>query len=182
LKLLSENCDLVKADHIDYWAPMEVACVPLIHFNIAKGIRTIAPTDMGLNSWRDLWHESAILHDFGHVGDSYAFENQVSLFKASRMHFRFFGTDAIKTFELLLKTEGPPTFLVLQDHGDGGNWTRFGRGGELEQLATSLGLFPKFLFVADNTEAWEGYEQVTEYVVYGGQMHTHARALYLKPV
>jgi hypothetical protein len=46
-----------------------------------------------------------------------------------------------------------PYALLLQDHGLGGNYDRFGRGGLLEQFAIEAGVFPEWLVVGEWTKA-----------------------------
>lgn len=73
-----------------------------------------------------------------------------------------------------------PFAVVLQDHGWGGNWTKFGQGGSLEQLASRTERLPKFLLVAANTEAWAGYSAIDGAVAGGGGMHGFERQLWLR--
>jgi len=75
-----------------------------------------------------------------------------------------------------------PFAVVLQDHGYGGNWTTFGGGGALEQLATRTGRLPQYILVAENTEAWSGYLPVDGTVVGGGGMHRFDRQVWRRNV
>lgn len=56
----------------------------------------------------------------------------------------------------------PPVVVVLQDHGFGGNWSRFGEGGALHKIAVRTGTFPELLLVGDNTTPWPGYQKVPD--------------------
>ena len=71
-----------------------------------------------------------------------------------------------------------PFAVVLQDHGFGGNWTRFGQGGSLEHLASRTERLPHFLLVAVNTDAWAGYSAVDGATLGGGGMHGFERQLW----
>jgi hypothetical protein len=67
---------------------------------------------------------------------------------------------------------------VLQDHGWGGNWDKFGRGGLLEKVAGQCSAFPEWLLVADNTEAWDGYVRVPDVAGSPGGRNRDNRFLY----
>ena len=54
-----------------------------------------------------------------------------------------------------------PFALLLQDHGWGGNWTRFGRDGALHQAAVTSGSLPKWLLSVPEL-AWPGYRRLTD--------------------
>lgn len=71
-----------------------------------------------------------------------------------------------------------PYAVVLQDHGWGGNWTKFGKGGDLETLASSTVRLPQFLLVAANTDAWNGYSAIDGVTIGGGGMHGSQRQLW----
>lgn len=90
--------------------------------------------------------------------------------------------DGVAAYDALFWQEragvGAPYAIVLQDHGFGGNWTRFGRGGHLEQLAIDTGRFPDVLLVAENTDAWDQYSKVAGQVAGGGGMHHFRRQLW----
>ena len=88
--------------------------------------------------------------------------------------------DGVAAYDSLFcqATATAPFAVVLQDHGFGGNWTTFGRGGALENLASITGQLPKFLLVAENTIAWAGYEAVDGDILGGGGMHGFDRQLW----
>ena len=66
--------------------------------------------------------------------------------------------DGIATYDALFANKNKaPDVLVLQDHGFGGNYNVFGRGGALEQIAKETDCFPEYILCADNTNIWEGY-------------------------
>ncbi len=71
-----------------------------------------------------------------------------------------------------------PYILVLQDHGFGGNWNRFGAGGVLEKIASGHGVYPDYMLVADKTKAWDGYEHVPNTSCVIGGMRRFRRYLY----
>ena len=97
-----------------------------------------------------------------------------------RLAILFLCADGIAAYDALFcqQRSMPPFAVVLQDHGFGGNWTRFGRDGVLEGLASTTGSLPGFLLVATNTETWLGYSAIDGTVVGGGGMHGFNRQLW----
>jgi hypothetical protein len=67
---------------------------------------------------------------------------------------------------------------VLQDHGFGGNYNRFGGGGILERIASRTNCFPPFLLIAEDTIPWTGYVRVPDVEGSVGGMHRTIRFLY----
>jgi hypothetical protein len=96
-----------------------------------------------------------------------------------RLAILFLCADGVAAYDALFcQTKSRAPFaVVLQDHGFGGNWTRFGQGGSLEQLASQTERSPEFLLVADNTEAWTGYSAVDGPAA-GGGVHGFDRQLW----
>jgi hypothetical protein len=83
---------------------------------------------------------------------------------AHRLAVLFLGADGIATYDALFcqsASNRPPFCLLLQDHGFGGNYDRFGKGGLLERIASRCGVMPQWLLAADNTQPWEGFEPVS---------------------
>ena len=99
---------------------------------------------------------------------------------AQRISILFLGADGHATYDALFCQPGqrPPYAVVLQDHGFGGNYSRFGADGLLERIARESRTFPEFLLVASTTEPWEGYVRVTEVEGSRGGMYGRPRYLY----
>ncbi len=96
-----------------------------------------------------------------------------------RFALLFLGADGIATYDALFcqpDSVAAPYGVLLQDHGFGGNYDRFGHGGLLEQLAVKA--MPEWLLVGEGTEAWEGYERVAEANYTRGGMGNTKRFLY----
>jgi len=100
---------------------------------------------------------------------------------ARRLAILFLGADGIATYDALF-CQGHPTLdpfaVVLQDHGFGGNYDRYGRGGLLDRIARRCGVFPRWLLVAQNTKIWDGFVQIATVEGDPGGMHATLRFLY----
>lgn len=100
---------------------------------------------------------------------------------ATRLAILFLGADGVATHDALFcQRDGAsaPYALVLQDHGYGGNYDRFGAGGLLERIARRCEVVPQWLFVAENTRPWDGFERVPNVDGDHGGMHNNLRFLY----
>ena len=92
----------------------------------------------------------------------------------------FVGGDGFATYDALYcQGDGTPApfLVVIQDHGFGGNWSRFGRGGMLERTARTCSALPEHLLVAENSRPWRGYRAADAGSESGGQ-HGHPRRLF----
>ena len=97
-----------------------------------------------------------------------------------RIAILFIGGDGFASFDALYCQENdtpPPFLIVIQDHGSGGSYSRFDRGGCLERIACRNGMLPKFLLVARNSEPWSSYVD-TGAVAEPGGCHAHPRSLF----
>lgn len=85
---------------------------------------------------------------------------------ADRLAMLMLGADAHAVYEGLFCQPGGATQLygiLLQDHGFGGNYDRFGRDGLSARIAQHYQVFPEWQLVADaNTRAWDGYARVAD--------------------
>ncbi len=54
-----------------------------------------------------------------------------------------------------------PFAVVLQDHGFGGNWARFGGDGSALRAIAQQFTLPELLLVGENTSPWPGYKAVS---------------------
>ena len=93
-------------------------------------------------------------------------------------HFPFL--DGISAyFQLFVKEYAKaPWLFLLQDHGFGGNYSRFDRKGILCEIICDNSVYPKFVICADNTEIWPGYVKVNDVLPVFGGMHHNRRELY----
>ncbi|MBF6569138.1 MAG: hypothetical protein IVW54_09705 [Candidatus Binataceae bacterium] len=97
-----------------------------------------------------------------------------------RLAIMFLKWDGFAAYDALFCNGGAsaPFGVLLQDHGFGGNYDRFGRGGLLEQIAHETEVFPTWLVVAENTEPWKGYRRLPRVLGDPGGMHGTTRLLY----
>jgi len=102
------------------------------------------------------------------------------LYPRWRLSVTYIKGDALATMKVMARRGIHPNIVVLQDHGYGGQWFRFSDpDSPLIKIAKPA---PKYLYVGDNSSAWPGYDQVSEYVVHPGQgtSVSHSRALFVK--
>ena len=93
----------------------------------------------------------------------------------------FLFADGIATYYQLFVKEysKAPWIFLLQDHGLGGNYDRFGKGGLLDSIIVESSICPVFVICGDNTRIWKGYRRVKGVAsVYGG-MHHNRRDLFI---
>ena len=101
-----------------------------------------------------------------------------------RIALLFLGGDGIASYDAIFCQKGsppPPFILVMQDHGFGGNYDRFGDDGLLHRIADECDAMPTLLLVAHNTYSWRGYELLREVAPSPGGEHLIPRYLYRHP-
>ena len=78
-----------------------------------------------------------------------------------RLAILFLGADGIASFEAIFANGNATQFFgfLLQDHGFGGNYDHFGRGGLLEKIMTRSKVFPRFVLTAHD-RLYDGYAKV----------------------
>ena len=89
---------------------------------------------------------------------------------AERFAFAFLFSDGIETYRKVFcdKYHKAPYLILIQDHGFGGNYDRFGRGGLLDQIRTEANVNPDFMLCCFNTPVWDGYRQIPGFSTNGG--------------
>jgi hypothetical protein len=100
---------------------------------------------------------------------------------ANRLAILFLGADGHATYDALFcQANGTPSpFAVfIQDHGFGGNYSPFGHGGLMEEIAITTQVWPHWLVVAENSSAWEQYEPMPDVDADRGGMQGNRRRLY----
>lgn len=78
-----------------------------------------------------------------------------------RFAILFLGADGIATYEAVFANGNAPQFFgfLLQDHGFGGNYDCFGRGGLLEKIMVRSKVYPHFV-LTEYDNPYDGYERV----------------------
>jgi hypothetical protein len=98
---------------------------------------------------------------------------------AKRFAVLYLGADGIATYDALFGNHIlQPHLLVLEDHGFGGNYDKFGRGGLMEKIAKMTGIYPKMILCGKLTNIWDGYSKVDDVESVFGGMHHSERELY----
>lgn len=101
-----------------------------------------------------------------------------------RIAIIFVGGDGIASYDAIYGQGGrkPPSALIIQDHGYGGNYARFDDESLLHTLALRTHQLPEYLLVAESSKAWAGYScAIDDDAVYGG-CHGTVRRLFKKQV
>ena len=81
---------------------------------------------------------------------------------AERFAVTFLFADGIATYYQLFAMEyrKAPWIFLLQDHGFGGNYDRFGKDGLLNRIMTASECWPKFVLCDKERNVWSGYSAV----------------------
>ena len=100
-----------------------------------------------------------------------------------RLAIIFLLADGISTYDALFcqkKSLENPFAVLIHDHGFGGNYDKFGGNGLLNRIAELQRAIPKYLLVAENTNAWSTHEKLDLLESDPGGMHQTPRFLYLR--
>jgi hypothetical protein len=139
----------------------------------------INPEFYNKKSWEEFWPNNKYCRQDGKPEDAFGFKVILKNQKIE-VDFTFLRTEAIRTYEILSELGIYFDIVVLQDHGFGGNWTRFGGENEILTIARNYKV-PELLYIADNTDPWPGYTLKTDFeLILKGQMHKHERAILQK--
>ncbi len=120
----------------------------------------VRPGDVGSDSHRFV---SDDFRPFGFLDILQRDEQRDEQHGPERLAILFLGADGIATYDALFCQEPPasnPYAVVLQDHGFGGNYSRFGRRGLLERIARRCRVLPQWLLVTEHTPCWNGFSQI----------------------
>ena len=81
---------------------------------------------------------------------------------AERFAVTFLFADGIATYYQLFAMEyrKAPWIFLLQDHGFGGNYDRFGKGGLLDRIISTSECWPKFVICDKERNVWCGYSAI----------------------
>ena len=99
---------------------------------------------------------------------------------AERLALTYLFADGITAYyELFVSQyEKAPWLFLLQDHGLGGNYNKFGKGGILDEIIQRYERFPTFV-IRDvrSTSIWDGYYPILEVTAVFGGLHWKPRIL-----
>lgn len=100
---------------------------------------------------------------------------------AKRFAITFICADGIATYYQLFCGEykKEPWMFLLQDHGFGCNYDKFGKGGILDEIIKRSGIKPQYVLCGDNTYIWDGYTKIEGVPSILGGMHHNSRSLYI---
>ena len=141
----------------------------------------IQPDYFGKSSWEDFWYNNINSNMFSKPINGYAFKIFLKNVFGREVVFYYLGTEATKTYEILLQSGIKSDIIVLQDHGFGGNWDKncFGYNNEddsrLYKISKENYSLPRLLFVAYNTIHWPEFERISRFEgKYGSAGHKRA--------
>lgn len=91
-----------------------------------------------------------------------------------RLAILFLGADGHAAYDALFcqPSQNAPFAVLLQDHGFGGNYSKFGNGGFMNSIANAANRFPELLLVASNTEPWASYKAIENVFPADGRART----------
>ena len=100
---------------------------------------------------------------------------------AKRLALVYLFADGISTYYQLfvMKYKKAPWLFLLQDHGLGGNYDKYGKGGILDGIIQRYNVLPDFV-IRDvrSTQMWDGYCPIEGVKAVIGGMHKNPRELY----
>lgn len=100
---------------------------------------------------------------------------------AERLAVAYLFADGISTYYQLFvnKYNKAPWLFLLQDHGLGGNYDKYGKGGILDGVIHDHDILPDYV-IRDvrSTQMWDGYHPIEGVEPVIGGMHLNTRALY----
>ena len=134
--------------------------------------------DSSRQDWVESWMRSARVQPYG-VLCIFDRENEYGADHGpERLALIYLGADGIATYDALYCQTGcrAPYGLLLQDHGFGGNYNKFGQGGLMERIAIRTGVFPEWML--SQRGEWPGFKRVPSVGVSVGGMHSHERFLF----
>jgi len=176
--------------YVDYTVPRE-NILRQVHHSI-RGYSSIAHFDLEMSDLTpEGWEPTAKAYDgkqpwaeltasFGFIAILERGPSEDDEHGARRFALLCLGADGFAAFDALFcqpSSLQSPWCVVIQDHGFGLNYDRFGRGGILERLASCAKHMPRLLLVGDGSEPWNGYKRIP--YIDPEQMGQHAHDRYL---
>jgi hypothetical protein len=135
-------------------------------------VEDLSPQDFGKKDWKEFWASNQRLGNIERVAGYYLESKESNNLFACKFRLRlksnkevdlyYIHADGIETFKVLYEHGWKIRVLLVQEHGWGGNWDRFGEGGALEYYNFRLKPVP-YIYFSFNSRAYEGYEQITAF-------------------
>lgn len=99
-----------------------------------------------------------------------------------RLALIYLGADGIATYDALYCQPSclAPYGLLLQDHGFGGNYDKFGSGGLMERIAIKTRVFPEWI-LSDRDE-WAGFNRIFDLEGSHGGQYNEERFLFSRNI
>jgi hypothetical protein len=132
-------------------------------------LRSASPWKRHFLNHEELKHATEGTSDFRGVGAPSPYARLVILERkkeciegANRIAILFLGADGHATFEAVFANNNANDLFgfVLQEHGFGGNYDRWGRGGLCEKIMLRSSVFPKVVLSEDENWVYDGYEKI----------------------
>ena len=171
IKLFVENSSISEVHFADYSSHQMTG--EILQKSLGKAwtveiIKDLYPLDLGQQSWDDFWYPDSKSQIFSNPETAYGIHFSLISLKGKTVQLYYWGTEAIKTYYLLLLNGIIPNIIVLQDHGFGGNWSIFGTAkSKMYGIAKVENYMPELLFVSKegigSGGCWPEYEAMTEY-------------------
>lgn len=181
--------------HLDYWNKRKE---DIRQVGRIKGYHSIGHIEwkisdiLPLGFYRHNNHRSSVRHGSGFISTRRAPHYFTDILErnpeyddshgAERMAVTTLCADGIDFYyQLFIRHYNKVAWLfMLQDHGMGGNYDRFGKGGLLDSLLRSNGYFPKFVICENchGTTIWDYYRKIEGLNPIIGGMHRNVRDLY----
>jgi hypothetical protein len=125
-------------------------------------------------SWKDFYYPDNLGKFF--PDGAHCFRVMLQRPDGDLIELFYFKTEAIQTYDILLRLGYQINVMVIQEHGFGG--TPFGGRSRLYDVARQNNKFPEYLFTAEGHTLWPGYTQAEEPIlIYRGQFFNNKRAV-----
>ena len=107
-------------------------------------------------------------------------DNRDDCWGSEHFAITFLCADGIATYLQLFCGEykKAPWLVLLQDHGFGCNYDKFGKGSILDEIIEKTGVKSQYVLCANNTHIWDGYTKIEDIPPVSGGMTRHLIFLY----
>lgn len=148
---------------------------------ITLNIEELLPKNIDADMWRDNSWNKEYPNKFCTICIYERKEEFDDSHGAKRFALIYTNEDAYRVFNVVYHPENNlpnPFAIVLQEHGFGGNYDKWGKGGLLERIAKRYNIFPKYYIIGENTIPWENSYSCNDNIMSGGNFD-FTRELYI---